>query len=170
MFGNSYLYDPSLQLALENFSKVVHKIFENSSALMNFPPKLAKLLNLRLWSEFEANVTKVLQQGNDIIDEFMKQSTSEDDGLYAKLKEAEVPLLVIKRIFVDLVIAAGDTVSEIFICSSYILFSSFMCVSVYNYALKCLKRFFICTFFSFFMRIYRLSSIVKNCCVSSTII
>uniref|UniRef100_A0A1A9V720 Cytochrome P450 315a1, mitochondrial n=1 Tax=Glossina austeni TaxID=7395 RepID=A0A1A9V720_GLOAU len=121
MFGNSYLYDPSLQLALENFSKVVHKIFENSSALMNFPPKLAKLLNLRLWSEFEANVTKVLQQGNDIIDEFMKQSTNEDDGLYAKLKEAEVPLLVIKRIFVDLVIAAGDTTAFSSVWTLYLL-------------------------------------------------
>lgn len=84
---------------------------------MNFPPRLAQLLHLRIWRDFESNVGEVLQQGASIIELCISlqraQPPSEqeqEEALYHKLQAAAVPSEMIKRIFVDLVIAAGDTV------------------------------------------------------------
>lgn len=111
MFGETSdleIYD--IHLAVDEFSDIVHKIFESSSPLMNFPPKLAKMLGLKIWREFENSVNQVLAKGGRVIDLFLERTSAYPGGLYEKLQESEVPLDMIKRIFVDLVIAAGDTV------------------------------------------------------------
>ncbi|XP_065354966.1 cytochrome P450 315a1, mitochondrial [Calliphora vicina] len=110
MFGEtSDLEILDIQQAVDDFSNIVHKIFESSSPLMNFPPKVAKMLGLKMWLEFEESVNEVLIKGYHVIDLFLERTSAYPGGLYEKLKEAEVPLEMIKRIFVDLVIAAGDT-------------------------------------------------------------
>lgn len=120
MFGSDVLTRFELKSALDEFTQNVHKVFEHSSKLMNFPPRLAHLLRLRIWKDFEANVSQVLQQGGDIIglcislQQDQDQPTSEqEEALYQKLKATAVSEQMIRRIFVDLVIAAGDTVWQI---------------------------------------------------------
>lgn len=123
MFGEtSDLESLDVQMAVDDFSNIVHKIFESSSPLMNFPPKLAKMLGLKMWLEFEESVNQVLAKGYHVIDLFLERTSAYPGGLYEKLQDAEVPLEMIKRIFVDLVIAAGDTVS---IFQGSILFTNF---------------------------------------------
>ncbi|XP_059217921.1 cytochrome P450 315a1, mitochondrial [Stomoxys calcitrans] len=111
MFGSvaTEKANKTLHLAVTDFSKVVHKIFESSSLLMNFPPKLAEYFRLKIWTDFEDSVEQALNKGCAIIDMYLDLSTEYPDGLYAKLKEADTPMDMIKRLFVDLVIAAGDT-------------------------------------------------------------
>lgn len=113
MFGESFDQvenSPHLEEKLSEFTENVHEIFNSTTKLMNFPPKLAESLNLKRWTNFEENVTLVLQLGNGIVDEFLKSSPC-DDGLALRMKEAGMSLDMIKRIFVDLIAAAGDTVS-----------------------------------------------------------
>lgn len=114
MFGSSATEkeNKTLHLAVTDFSQIVHKIFESSSVLMNFPPKLAKMFGMKIWTDFENSVDQALTKGSTIIDMYLDLSSEYPDGLYAKLKDADTPLDVIKRLFVDLVIAAGDTVSS----------------------------------------------------------
>ncbi|KAM7362660.1 cytochrome P450 family protein sad isoform 1-T2 [Cochliomyia hominivorax] len=110
MFGEtSDLEIVDIHQAVDEFSDIVHKIFESSSPLMNFPPKLAKMLGLKIWLQFEESVNQVLKKGYRVIDLFLERTSAYPGGLYEKLSEANVPLDMIKRIFVDLVIAAGDT-------------------------------------------------------------
>ncbi|KAH8311039.1 hypothetical protein KR044_004009, partial [Drosophila immigrans] len=116
MFGSTVLASVEMQTALDQFTQIVHKVFEHSSRLMNFPPRLAQLLHLRIWRDFEDNVSEVLQQGAAIIELCINSQPSQSGGereeaLYHKLQAAAVPSEMIRRIFVDLVIAAGDTVS-----------------------------------------------------------
>ena len=118
MFGSFATSSPQIEAHLNAFTHIVHKIFENSVKLMNFPPQLAKLLGLGMWQDFERNVAEVLQQGSQIIDMFLELSKEEEDydgkanALFYMLHDAEMDTAMIKRIFVDLVIAAGDTVSR----------------------------------------------------------
>lgn len=119
MFGSEVLVHPEMQSALDEFTQNVHKVFEHSSRLMNFPPRLAHLLRLRIWQDFEANVSEVLKQGGDIIELCIRLQMDQDqpqseqeEALYHKLKVTAVPEQMIRRIFVDLVIAAGDTVCQ----------------------------------------------------------
>ncbi|KAH8359055.1 hypothetical protein KR093_004107, partial [Drosophila rubida] len=114
MFGATALASVEMQAALDQFTQIVHKVFEHSSRLMSFPPKLAQLLHLRIWRDFEDNVSEVLQQGAAIIELCIKAQplppqSEQEEALYHKLQAAAVPSEMIRRIFVDLVIAAGDT-------------------------------------------------------------
>ncbi|XP_034661880.1 cytochrome P450 315a1, mitochondrial [Drosophila subobscura] len=117
MFGSNVLTCPKIQSALDHFTQIVHKVFEHSSRLMTFPPRLAQLLRLRIWRDFESNVDEVLREGAAIIDHCIGGEFNGDNGqpelreetLFHRLQTAEVPGEMIKRIFVDLVIAAGDT-------------------------------------------------------------
>ncbi|KAH8264539.1 hypothetical protein KR038_009695 [Drosophila bunnanda] len=115
MFGNSVLTCPKIQSSLDYFTQIVHKVFEHSSRLMTFPPRLAQMLRLRIWRDFEVNVEEVLREGAAIIDHCIgvldldHQQPHEESALFQRLQAAEVPGEMIKRIFVDLVIAAGDT-------------------------------------------------------------
>ncbi|XP_017144070.1 cytochrome P450 315a1, mitochondrial isoform X1 [Drosophila miranda] len=119
MFGSNVLTCPKIQSALDHFTQIVHKVFEHSSRLMTFPPRLAQLLRLRIWRDFESNVNEVLREGAAIIDHCIGGEITEDgqleqleqreETLFNRLQAAEVPGEMIKRIFVDLVIAAGDT-------------------------------------------------------------
>lgn len=113
MFGESFdrvETSPRLEEKLSEFTENVHKIFTSTTRLMSFPPKLAEALNLKRWTDFEENVNLVLQLGNGIFDEFLEESPC-NDGLVLKMKEVDMSHDMIKRIFVDLIVAAGDTVS-----------------------------------------------------------
>lgn len=138
MFGSRALSCPKMQSALDRFTQIVHKVFEHSSRLMNFPPKLAQLLRLPIWRDFEENVSEVLQQGAAIIElciksqeeeKEIKSESEEEEALYHRLRAAAVPSEMIRRIFVDLVIAAGDTTAfssqwALYVLSQNLLFQN----------------------------------------------
>ncbi|ALC47308.1 sad [Drosophila busckii] len=109
MFGVHVLSCERIQDALTEFTQIVHKVFEHSSKLMSLPPRLAQLLRLRIWRDFEHNVDEVLQQGAAIIELCIGAQQTQEQALYQRLLAAAVPAELIRRIFVDLVIAAGDT-------------------------------------------------------------
>ncbi|EDW85100.1 uncharacterized protein Dwil_GK12791 [Drosophila willistoni] len=109
MFGTNVLRCPKIQSILDEFTQIVHKVFEHSSRLMTFPPRLAQILRLRIWRDFERNVDEVLRQASFIIELCMRDQDDQEETLFHKLQSADVPGEMIKRIFVDLVIAAGDT-------------------------------------------------------------
>lgn len=112
MFGDSQFYGTSLMDELEEFSHIVHKIFSSSSVLMNMPVRLAKLFNLKAWRDFKKDVDQVLDKAYYIMDLYMANYAGFDDGLYGKLRNEEFTDAAIKCLFVDLIIAAGDTVSN----------------------------------------------------------
>ncbi|XP_023036365.1 cytochrome P450 315a1, mitochondrial isoform X2 [Drosophila willistoni] len=106
MFGTNVLRCPKIQSILDEFTQIVHKVFEHSSRLMTFPPRLAQILRLRIWRDFERNVDEVLRQASFIIELCMRDQDDQEETLFHKLQSADVPGEMIKRIFVDLVIAA----------------------------------------------------------------
>lgn len=109
MFGSPYKsISKELEAAVDSFSEEVHKIFGSSSKLMTFPPKIAEFLQLKIWTDFEKSVDEVLKMGRRIIDMGMSEM-SDGSGMLTMMKESNMSLEDIKRIFIDLIIAAGDT-------------------------------------------------------------
>lgn len=95
---------------IEEFSEVVHKIFEYSVKLQTIPPQLADFLKIKAWTEFGRVVNRTLQLGNKIIDEAIEHCPRDSDGLMNQFKDKNIGKDDIKRLFTDLIIAAGDTV------------------------------------------------------------
>lgn len=95
---------------IEEFSEVVHKIFEYSVTLQAIPPQLANFFKMKAWTEFERVVNQTLELGNRIIDEAIERCPRESDGLLNQFKDQGIEKEDIKRLFTDLIIAAGDTV------------------------------------------------------------
>lgn len=94
----------------------LHRLFADSAPLMSFPPRLAQRLRLRIWTDFERTVGEILGVANDIAGialERMRADGRLEDGsacLMAGMVQSGMPDEMIKRIFVDLIVAAGDTV------------------------------------------------------------
>lgn len=94
---------------LPEFSVIVQDIFERTAPLMTIPPTFAKKYNLNIWSEFERSVTRTLEIANEIVDIGLKVN---GNGLLKEMQSNKMSTEMIKRIFVDLIIAAGDTVNN----------------------------------------------------------
>lgn len=105
-----------LRPLIDKLSGMLHMLFEDSAPLMSFPPALAKRFNMRIWSTFERTVTGILAVANDIAGVALEQLKAGADGGAGSLMNGMVqygmPEDVIKRIFIDLILAAGDTVSD----------------------------------------------------------
>lgn len=94
---------------LPEFSVIVQDIFERTAPLMTVTPTFAKKYNLSIWKEFEKSVTRTLEIANEIVDIGMKVN---GNGLLKEMQANKMSTEMIKRIFVDLIIAAGDTVTN----------------------------------------------------------
>lgn len=100
-----------LRPMLVEFSETVETVFEHSAPLMTFPPSLAKKYNLQIWQRFDTSVSRTLNLANAIVDIGLQNiNKSSRMGLIAEMRALGMSPAVIKRIFVDLIIAAGDTV------------------------------------------------------------
>lgn len=109
-----------LQPLLNEFTSNVHKVFEFSAKLLIIPANLAKNLNLKIWTDFEESVTKTLELANRIIDFSLSNETPES-GLLKQMIDTGMTMENIKRIFADMVIAAGDTTAFSMQWSMYLL-------------------------------------------------
>ncbi|XP_049543071.1 cytochrome P450 315a1, mitochondrial [Anopheles darlingi] len=94
---------------VSQFAGVVYEIFRCSSELMNVPPALADRMNLVPWQQFEQVVPKTIGLASSII-EFGMRHTELEDGLLHEL-HGQIDEELLRRIFVDFIIAAGDTTS-----------------------------------------------------------
>lgn len=104
-----------LRPLLVEFSKIVETVFDHSAPLMTFPPLLAKKYNLKIWKSFENSVTRTLNLANAIVDIGLESiTTTSQMGMIAEMQALGMSPEIIKRIFVDLIIAAGDTVNTFF--------------------------------------------------------
>lgn len=94
---------------LPEFSVIVQEIFERTAPLMTIPPTFARKYNLKVWSDFEDSVVRTLEIANEIVDIGLKVN---GNGLLKEMQSNQMSTEMIKRIFVDLIIAAGDTVNN----------------------------------------------------------
>lgn len=94
---------------IEDFARIVQDVFEDTVPFMTTSPQRAHKFHFKSWRKFENSVTKSLQMANDIIDYGIKKNIVGTDGLINDLKKLNVSLDMIKRLFIDLIIAAGDT-------------------------------------------------------------
>uniref|UniRef100_A0A8D8PF27 Cytochrome P450 315a1, mitochondrial n=2 Tax=Culex pipiens TaxID=7175 RepID=A0A8D8PF27_CULPI len=122
MLGNSYNTTnmAKLNTLVNDFSRTVHTIFQYSSELMMIPPQLADCLQLSAWKKFERLVPETLALANKIID-ISLDDIERGDGLLSKMQDCIASRDDIKRIFADLIIAAGDTTSFSMIWCFYLL-------------------------------------------------
>lgn len=110
MFGvnasqNMYV---KLHEQIDAFAEVVQHIFDDTVPFSSISPSLAHKLRLNVWRKFEKSVTDTLDIAEEIIDYGCNQCHS-DDGLLSEMKALGMTSHMIKRIFIDFVIAAGDT-------------------------------------------------------------
>lgn len=149
MLGDT-AHDSRLLPLVDKFCAKVETVFEHSAPLMTFPPTIAQKYNLKLWQRFESSVTETLTLANAIID-FGLLSDNRSNGLIAKMLESGMSPEDIKRIFIDLIMAAGDTVHFNII---------YLYTSIYKYS-RLLLLFFVQTAFSSQWALYLLAKNVK---------
>lgn len=70
-------------------------------------PEIARRFHLNIWKKFESSVTDTLKIASDIIDYGLEQQQC--GGLLSEMKMLGMSTNMIKRLFIDLIIAAGDT-------------------------------------------------------------
>lgn len=92
---------------LPEFTVIVQDIFEHTVPLMIVPPALAEKYKLKMWSKFESSVTRTLQIADQIVDIGLKLN---GNGLIREMQSHNMSTETIKRIFIDLFMAAADTV------------------------------------------------------------
>lgn len=92
---------------IDKFANTVKNVFEDTVPFMNISPQIAKKFHLNIWHKFEESVTSTLSIADNVIDYGLH--LNKYDGLLNDLMEQNVTEKMIKRIFIDLIIAAGDT-------------------------------------------------------------
>lgn len=108
MFGSAAkpMFD-QLHPTIDRFACVVQSVFEDTIPFVSFSPQSARKFHLPIWKKFETSVTDTLSIASEIIDAGLNQPQC--DGLLREMKELGMSSEMIKRIFIDLIIAAGDT-------------------------------------------------------------
>lgn len=108
MFGNAASRIIAEQRdAIEHLARSVHAVFDSSAPLAAIPPQLARRFNLKCWQTFENNVSDSLTIATRVIEHGM--ALGEADGLLRDMHGIQMSDELIKKIFIDLILAAGDT-------------------------------------------------------------
>ncbi|XP_063705555.1 cytochrome P450 315a1, mitochondrial [Culicoides brevitarsis] len=97
------------QTLIKEFGEVVHKIFEYSVPLqamspLDFPESVE-------WEKFAKVTSRTLELGNQIIDKAIENCPLNNEGLLNQFKEQGIAKEDMRRLFTDLIVAAGDTTS-----------------------------------------------------------
>lgn len=109
MMGPSHVNkSAALQDLIDQFAQDVHLIFKYSAQMVIAPPKLLKMIKSKSWTQFVQVVDRTLDLGRQITD-YCLDNVDLSDGFLQKMKDAQMGREYINRIFVDLIIAAGDT-------------------------------------------------------------
>lgn len=109
MLGPSHVNKtPELQELINQFAQDVHLIFKYSAQMFIAPPKLLKMIKSKSWTQFVDVVNRTLDLGNQITDHCLDRMDLKG-GFLEQMQDAKMGRDYINRIFVDLIIAAGDT-------------------------------------------------------------
>lgn len=92
---------------IAEFAATVHNVFEDTVPFVSLSPQLARKFNLKVWTKFENSVHQTLSIASQIIDYGVAQGKC--DGLLNDMLQLGMSDEMIKRIFIDLIVAAGDT-------------------------------------------------------------
>lgn len=116
LFGNATarMMCTELRETIDHFAQIVQNVFEDTVPFASISPQLARSMRLPIWKKFETSVTDTLKIADEIIafglkQEQQKQKQTQHDGLLAEMKCLNMTTEMIRRIFIDLIIAAGDT-------------------------------------------------------------
>lgn len=119
IFGNATAQMMSIELreTIDHFAKIVQKVFDDTVPFASISPELARNMRLPIWKNFETSVTDTLKIADEIItfglDQHRRQqqepNQTQHDGLLAEMDCLNMTTEMIRRIFIDLIIAAGDT-------------------------------------------------------------
>lgn len=110
MFGkDSVRLFSEIKPTIEDFAKIVRDVFEDTLPLMTTSPQQAHKSNLDIWRKFEHSVGTSIKLANDIFDFGTRKNIEKEDGLLVDLKKRNVSIDIMKCLFVDLIMAAGDT-------------------------------------------------------------
>uniref|UniRef100_A0A182XBX7 Cytochrome P450 n=1 Tax=Anopheles quadriannulatus TaxID=34691 RepID=A0A182XBX7_ANOQN len=107
---------------VQQFSAVVYDIFRCSSELMNIPPAIADRLNVQPWQQFEKVVPETIRLATAIIEFGIANAQTRDGLLDLMMQKLDKPLMM--RIFIDFIIAAGDTTAFATVWALYLLASN----------------------------------------------
>lgn len=109
MLGPSHVNKSAeLQDLIDRFAQDVHLIFKYSAQMFIAPPKLLKLIRSKSWTQFVEVVNRTLALGHQITN-YCLDHVDLRGGFLEKMQDAQMGREYINRIFVDLIIAAGDT-------------------------------------------------------------
>lgn len=121
MVGHSHAEKNAvLQDLIDRFARDVHMIFKYSAQMFIAPPKLLKLIKSRSWTQFVDVVNRTLDLGSQITD-YCLNEVDLRGGFLEKMTDAQMSRDYINRIFVDLIIAAGDTTAFSTLWALYLL-------------------------------------------------
>lgn len=123
IFGNATARMMCIELreTIDHFAEIVQKVFEDTVPFSSISPELARNMRLPIWKNFETSVTDTLKIADEIIayglnkhqqqrqQQSKQKHTQCDDGLLAEMDCLNMTTEMIRRIFIDLIIAAGDT-------------------------------------------------------------
>ncbi|XP_044266354.1 cytochrome P450 315a1, mitochondrial [Tribolium madens] len=97
-----------LEPKVEKLAQVTHLVFQTSAKLALIPASFASKFKIPQWRRFVESVDNALTQANSLVDTLIEKKP-QSSGLLPKLLNEKITLDDIKRIIVDLVLAAGDT-------------------------------------------------------------
>ncbi|XP_017887309.1 cytochrome P450 315a1, mitochondrial [Ceratina calcarata] len=107
LMGSSWrTYKKQLSRDFEKLARMLHKIFEHSTALSIIPAKLAMNLRLPVWRKFVESVDTAFEIVRILVPEMIKLG---GDGLLKRMKEEGIRDEDAMRIVTDFILAAGDT-------------------------------------------------------------
>lgn len=117
VLGDNATNATQLRPLITELAAQLSRLFGDSAPLMSFPPQLAQRMRLKIWTDFERSVSEILAIANEISVTALRILRADGvvsergaDCLLAGMVQAGMPDDVIKRIFIDLILAAGDTV------------------------------------------------------------
>uniref|UniRef100_A0A182PV89 Uncharacterized protein n=1 Tax=Anopheles epiroticus TaxID=199890 RepID=A0A182PV89_9DIPT len=122
MFGAAFTdcrQSAEFRRLVQQFSATVYDIFRCSSELMNIPPAIADRLNVQPWQQFEKVVPETIRLATEIIEFGIANCQARDGLLDLMVQKLDKPLLM--RIFIDFIVAAGDTTAFTTVWALYLL-------------------------------------------------
>lgn len=109
LLGSSYnKYKPILDDLLSVLPKMIYSVFETTSKMNVLPVTIAERFQLPPWINFTNSVRNTLKYSNHLMDIILSECKSKD-GLIEKMREVNFSEDEIRRIVIDLILAAGDT-------------------------------------------------------------
>ncbi|RZC40063.1 p450 domain containing protein [Asbolus verrucosus] len=102
-------------------AKKMYLVFQTSSEMALIPSSIASKLKIPRWRRFVRSVDQALEGGNRLVNRLIRELSPKSNGLLPKLLNEDMDIENVKRIIVDMVLAAGDTSTYAMEWSLYML-------------------------------------------------